>query len=303
MDFGRTKTNLDKIDFSLPADYAGNQEVLVNYFSEKQAAVYVGCPIWGVKEWLGKYYPASAKEKDFLFHYAQQFNTIELNTTHYRIPDAITVRKWKESVTDGFKFCPKIPQIISHDKRLVGAEAETEAFCEAMVGLGDKLGIAFLQLPPFFSATELPALENFLQKFSSQIPLAVEFRNEDFFNTKAAFNRAFEVLEKYKVSPVITDVAGRRDVLHQRLTTDTVLIRWVGETLHPTDYERLDMWIEKLTQWLKQGLKNIYFFVHQTENVTSADLITYLIPKLNERAGLALKPPKLQQVGVQGRLF
>ena len=303
MDFGKVKQDLNKVNFALPPDYPGNPAVLEKYKSQQPPQVYIGCPIWGVKEWLGTYYPAAAREKDFLHYYTRQFNTIELNTTHYRIPDAETVLKWKENAVPGFTFCPKFPQVISHDKRLKNALPETHAFCQSLALLKENLGVSFLQLPPYFSPAELPALEDFFKSLPPDFQLAVEFRNEEFFNMKSVFNKTFELLEKYSVSPVMTDVAGRRDVLHQRFTTDTVLIRWVGDILHPTDYQRLDAWTEKLADWLQQGLKQIYFFVHQVENITSADLIAYLIPRLNERTGLHLTPPKARPKAIQGTLF
>jgi uncharacterized protein YecE (DUF72 family) len=239
MDFGRIK-NLDDIDFTLPSDDEANKKVLEKYKSDNLPKVFVGCPIWGVKEWIGSYYPASAREKDFLLYYAKQFNTIELNTTHYRIPDPQTVRKWYANTGEGFKFCPKLPQEISHEKKLRNVAIETQIFCENIAGLKEKLGVCFLQLPPYFSPSEINYLEDFLKQFPTEIPLAIEFRHEDFFK-KSHFNKTFDLLEKYHINPVITDVAGRRDVLHQRFTTDTVLIRWVGDKLHPTDYQRVEI--------------------------------------------------------------
>ncbi|MBC8112108.1 MAG: DUF72 domain-containing protein, partial [Verrucomicrobia bacterium] len=236
------------------------------------------------------------------FHYAKQFNTIELNTTHYRIPDPQTVKKWYENADEGFKFCPKLPQEISHEKKLRNVMIETQIFCKNIAGLKEKLGVCFLQLPPYFSPAEINFLEDFLKLFPVEIPLAIEFRHEDFFK-KSHLNKTFDLLEKYHISPVITDVAGRRDVLHQRFTTDTVLIRWVGDKLHPTDYQRLDLWVEKLTGWLSAGLKNVYFFIHQIDNTTSADLVAYFITKLNQQANLNLKIPVVHQQAVQGKLF
>jgi hypothetical protein len=98
-------------------------------------------------------------------------------------------------------------------------------------------------------------------------------------------------------------VAGRRDVLHMRLTTPSAMIRFVGNNLHPTDYTRIDAWVERLKVWFANGLQQLYFFVHEPDNITSPELATYLIEKLNRVCGFNLKPPKMYIQPVQGELF
>src|SRR6187402_3161037 len=117
MDFGRVP-NIDTADFTFPKENAYNVNILPGFPSEEKG-VYVGCPIWSEKAWVGKVYPKGAKEKDYLKYYAEKFPSIELNATHYNIPDPDTVIRWRDLVPDGFKFCPKIPQTISHAKDLV----------------------------------------------------------------------------------------------------------------------------------------------------------------------------------------
>ena len=79
MEFGRVLENeLDGIDFSLPAEPAPNKKVLKGK-PAKNPKVYVGCAKWGRTEWVGKIYPLKTKEKDFLQHYVEHYNCIELN--------------------------------------------------------------------------------------------------------------------------------------------------------------------------------------------------------------------------------
>ncbi|MCU0436963.1 MAG: DUF72 domain-containing protein [Raineya sp.] len=300
MDFGKLK-DISNVDFSLPAESNENKRVL-SQKSDKVLEVYVGCPIWATKEWVGKIYPSNAQSKDYLKYYAQQFNSIELNTTHYRVPDTETIEKWKEDVTKDFKFSPKFPQPISHDKKLQGVGLMVKEFCDAIAGLEEHLGTSFLQLPPFFEFKDLHILELFLKSFPKEIPLAVEFRHASWFKNDA-FEKTAQILEKYQVSTVITDVAGRRDVLHQRITTDTLIIRFVGNTLHPTDYTRIDAWVEQLKNWFEQGLKTLYFFVHEPDNVLAPDLSVYFIQKLNNVCKLQLKIPQIKQKDIQIKLF
>ena len=85
MDFGKLE-NIDNVDFTLPFTHKFTTETLASTAPSSKMQVYVGPPIWANKEWVGKIYPSNAKDKDFLYHYTRQFNTIELNVTHYQIP-------------------------------------------------------------------------------------------------------------------------------------------------------------------------------------------------------------------------
>ena len=85
MEFGRvTENELHSVNFKLPAEPATNKNVLPG---EKfaNAKVYMGCAKWGRPEWVGKIYPPKTKEKDFLQHYVEHYNSIELNATHYKV--------------------------------------------------------------------------------------------------------------------------------------------------------------------------------------------------------------------------
>ena len=307
MDFGKLN-DISKINFSLPPDHLATLLTLKKHTQNAQLEVFVGCPVWSCEEWVGKWYPAKIQSKDYLKYYAQQFNTIELNTTHYRIPDANTIDKWRESTPSSFRFCPKILQTISHDQLLQNTESLLQAFCDSIWELENKLGICFLQLPPYFSPDKLHILEKFVQIFPKEIRLSIEFRHEGWFrleNGLLPFTLATEMLENYAISTVICDVSGRRDVLHQRLTTTTAVVRFVGNSLHITDYQRLDEWIERIALWKENGLEKLYFFMHEPDNVLSPDLVVYFIEKLNQRCALQLRKPMIYQntTFTQSKLF
>ena len=104
---------------------------------------------------------------------------------------------------------------------------------------------------------------------------------------------------------MITDVAGRRDVLHQRLTTNTVLIRFVGNNLHPTDYERIDDWVFKIKEWIDRGLSNVYFFTHEPDNILAPELAFYLFEQIQKNGFATTRGPdlNLNKGGEQISLF
>lgn len=282
MKFGRL-SDISEVDFTLPPDAPGSAAVFARLPLPESVNLYVGCTGWSMKEWVGKTYPAGAKTKDYLQYYGQQFNTIELNTTHYRIPTPETVRKWYADTPADFRFCPKIPQSISHRLHLGLEDANLRMFCEAIVELREKAGCCFMQMPPFFAPDRLPALELFLQNFPADIPLAVELRHAAWFEHGGAeFERAARILEKYHRTAVITDVAGRRDVLHQRVTNHTVMIRWNGNGLVPTDFTRLDAWLHRLREWTEQGISEIYLFTHEPDNVLAPEAVDYTVRRARE---------------------
>ena len=302
MDFGKLQ-DIAHVDFTLPSDHPDTQSLLIRSKQDKKPEVYIGLPVWVNKSWVGSIYPATMREKDSLLWYAKQFNTIELNSTHYHIPGPTTIERWRNSVPQGFKFCPKFPQLISHEHALRTTQSITATFCEAIAGLEDNLGSSFLQLPPYFGPHQLPDLEEFIKFIPETIPIAVELRHPDWFVDNVASLELFDVLEKYRVGTVSTDVAGRRDVLHMRLTTPSAMIRFVGNGLHPTDYKRIDDWVKRLKTWFDDGLQQLYFFVHEPDNTFAPDLAIYLIEQLNKVCGLDLKVPKKFVQPVQGELF
>lgn len=299
MDFGKLP-NVDNVDFNLPED---------RFLSEKKNIAqsvqwYVGLPIWNQPAWVGKIYTYDAKEGDFLRQYAAQFSTIELNVTHYQIPSEKTVQRWKESVPNHFRFCPKFPQQISHELQLVGAEEQTSLFVQRIQGLGDNLGTCFLQLPPVFGPNRLPILVNYLDKLPKDFSVSVEFRHPDWFKSQEKWEEVCRILQERCVGLVLSDVAGRRDVLHMSLTNDVCMIRFVGNELHPTDYERALAWIgTKLTNWTLSTVNKVFLFIHCGENERAPELADFWISELNQRLDAGLQPIQWKPKVTQYKLF
>jgi uncharacterized protein YecE (DUF72 family) len=302
MDFGKLK-DISKVDFSLPPDNPLTIQTLSLSPRTNTPNIYFGLPVWTNKEWIGKIYPSNVKEKDILSHYCQQFNTIELNVTHYQIPTQETIQRWKDAANEGFKFCPKFPQIISHDRQLVGCEALTIEFCDAVLGLDEHLGMTFLQLSPNFNPRQIKFLEKYLQSLPKDFPISVEFRHQDWFRDKNIWANTCSMLAEMKVGTVITDVSGRRDVSHNTLTTPNLTLRFVGNGRHQTDYSRIDAWCSRLITWLEMGLENAYIFVHCDENTFAPELTKYWIQKLNALGNLQIKEPRIISQMIQGSLF
>ncbi|GAB3540241.1 DUF72 domain-containing protein [Spirosoma fluminis] len=308
MEFGKIH-NLDAINLNLPPGHAFNARIWANVEPTTRPGVFIGGPIWANKDYVGKVYPSNARERDFLHYYTRQFNTIELNTTHYQIPTLGMIEKWKTEATPGFTYCPKFPQVISHERQLVATESLTEEFVNAILSLEEHLGMSFLQLPPSFSPEKWPVLEAYLKMLPDELDVAVEFRHPDWFSKTTrdggpVWQQTLERLNTLHRHVVITDVAGRRDVLHMGLSSPVLTLRFIANDGHPTDYSRTDAWIQRLKTWFEKGLQTAYLFIHGgAENDTAPELILYWVKELNKHCGLNLREPVLQPKVVQGSLF
>src|SRR5690606_30293902 len=110
------------------------------------------------------------------------------------------------------------------------------------------------------------------------------------------------LLEELGMSNIIVDTAGRRDMVHMRLTSPEAFVRYVGAN-HVSDKSRLDDWVKRIAIWQKEGLQKLYFFVHQNIEVESPLLASYFIEQLNEQLGLSLQVPSKQEETIQKTLF
>jgi uncharacterized protein YecE (DUF72 family) len=258
----------------------------------KSPKIYMGCAKWGRPEWVGKIYPPKTKEKDFLEHYVQHYNSIELNATHYKIYDEAMIKKWSDKAGNkDFKFCPKMYKGVTHFGRLTGKEFISDEFLKGISAFGKHLGPIFIQVSESFSPKRKDELFDYLETLPKDLEFFVEVRHPEWFSDKKISEDYFSSLKKLKMGAVITDAAGRRDCAHMHLTMPKTFIRYVGNSLHPTDYTRIDDWVKRIKLWLDHGLKDLYFFMHMHNEATSPELTIYLADRLNAVCGLKLQKP------------
>lgn len=289
MQFGKV-ADPGAVDFTLPKDAPETTTLLKAHQSDGPFEVYVGCAKWNRTDLKG-FYPKGTKDE--LTYYGTQFNSIELNATFYGMPDWKQVETWKNKTPDGFKFFPKLTNTISHFKRLIDVKQPVEEFCNAISAFDEKLGMAFLQLHDNFKPKDFDRLKGVLEDFPKGIPLGVEVRNEEWFTNKEIGKAYGDLLEKLEMANIIVDTAGRRDMLHMRLTGPVAFVRYVGAN-HPTDKDRLDDWMVRIKKWRKEGLQKLYFFVHQNVELESPLLATHFIEQLNKAFKLSLTLPAKQ---------
>lgn len=302
MDFGYLP-QVGEVDFSLPQDNSITASTLAAG-RRGSLTCYVGLPILADSGYMGSLYPPGTKPRDFLRLYSQRFNAIEFNTTHYGIPKTDTVSQWRNSVPDTFRFCPKIPQSVSHVSDLRTAYIDRDRFLEVILGLGPCLGPMFIQFPPALDPSRLDELMGFLENWPKAFPLVVELRDEGWFHsTSQPFAELLHLMQNQGIGMVLTDVAGRRDVLHMALPTSVAFIRFNGYSLHASDYSRTNSWIARLRTWQHLGLKEAYFFHHQHTPALSLQMVSYMAERWNKGGVPEIKVPRLTRPDAQQSLF
>ena len=279
------------IDFTLPKDHNRTQEILKQNKTGLET-IFVGCAKWNKTDLKG-FYPKGTKDE--LTYYATQFNSIELNATFYGMPTPEQVTTWKNKTGANFKFFPKITNTVSHFRRLLNIDDVVTNFATSILNFDEKLGMVFLQLHDNFKPKDFERLEKFVKNWPQEIPLAIELRNAEWFSDETILDKTCQLFEDHHITNIIVDTAGRRDMLHMRLTTTSAFIRYVGANAE-SDYQRLEDWVERLKTWKTEGLKNIYFFVHQNLEKASPLLSAYFIEKLNKEIGSNLTIPVMAEI-------
>ncbi|MGY0037610.1 DUF72 domain-containing protein [Pedobacter sp. NJ-S-72] len=220
------------------------------------------------------------------------------------MPSVESVRKWRKQASDNaageFLFCPKFPKTISHDQRLKGAEHATAEYFKAIAEFGDTLGPCFLQLSENFGVKNLIVLEDYLKSLPKGPKVFVELRHEQWFSDPVIRQQVFELFTATNKGAVITDVSGRRDLVHMEVTIQEVFIRFIGNghAHKKSDFARIDEWGARLKLWQEKGLKKIYFFLHQRDELDTPLLATHAIKVFNEQLG-----GDLPEISFQPRLF
>jgi uncharacterized protein YecE (DUF72 family) len=292
MEFGRVPGDeLNKVDFSLPNEPGENKKILKGK-PVKDAKVYLGCAKWGRPEWVGKIYPPKTKEKDFLKHYVEHYNSIELNATKYKIYGEKGIRNWAVKAKGrDFKFCPKMYQGVTPGSKLNRKNFITNEFFRGIIAFEEHLGPIFVQVSDTFSPKRKEELFTYLASLPKDLQFFLEVRHPAWFAKEKEREDMFSFLREHNMGAVITDTAGRRDCAHMRLTIPKAFIRYAGNSLHPSDFTRTDVWVNRMKYWLDNGLQELYFFMHMHDEATSPELTVYLSDKMNKECRLNLIKP------------
>lgn len=217
---------------------------------------------WSYTFWKDNFYPADLKSHDFLSYYSKQFDTVEVDSTFYRIPQTQTVVEWKKQTTEEFTFALKFPQIITHVKMLKDCQDETNAFIERVDQLQEKLGPLLLQLPPTFKLEQLPTLDEFLSKLPKKQRYAVEIRNKSLL-----VPHFFSILRKNKVAhawiespkmPFTNEMTT--NFAYARLEGDRKTVSGIIGRIEIDRSATTKMWTERIRGLVDEGIDVFLYF-------------------------------------------
>lgn len=277
------------------------------------AQLYVGCPIWSFKGWVGNFYPEKTKASEYLREYGRRLNANEGNTTFYAVPAQTTLEQWAAATPETFRFCFKVPKAISHSGALADHAPAAQEFVRFMSQLGPRLGPMFLQLPPSYSPAKILDLTAFLDAWPHSMRLGVEVRHPGWFEPSSN-QQLNQVLSERRMARVVIDtrpirsldgdsilqgsvyqtlLAARRNkpnlpVLPER-TTDFLFVRYIGHPQMQINEQLLDEWAGYLATQMEQGAEP-YVICHSPENLTAPWLCRELHARVARRVKMAPLP-------------
>lgn len=210
-------------------------------------------------------FPLEYQKTSRLTYYASIFNTIEINSSFYRIPMNRTVQRWAASVDNDFKFTYKLFKEITHVKDLNFDLSHLERFIYILQDTGSGKGCLLVQFPPSLGAGNIFQLENILKHIKLYDPdrswnVAVEFRNKSWYNIDV-----YDLLQYYKSTIVIHDIPASATPL-TNFSSDFIYVRFHG----PTGNYRgsytdafLSEYSEYVMEWVRDG-KTVFLYFNNT---------------------------------------
>ena len=261
--------------------------------------IFLGCPVWGRKDWVGELFRPGTPQAHYLDEYAKVFNAVEGNTTFYATPAPEIVSRWGEQVPPQFRFCFKLPRTVTHDRQLTHARREAEGFLARMAPLHERLGPFMIQLPPHFGPDKLPVLEDFLGALPGGLSYAVEVRHPDLYEGSAC-DELDAVLREQGVDRVVLDTRGLharppdtpedaaaqakkpKVPLHAVVTGRHPLVRFIGDPDPAANEGLLWGWAKRIADWLAEG-RTPYVFIHSPNDFFAPRLARQLMTMLSAR--------------------
>lgn len=238
-------------------------------------SVYIGTSGWGYDSWKDDFYQDVPRDR-WLEHCVDQFNSLEINATFYRLQEEATLDKWRRATSPTFRFSIKGHRYITHNKSLKDPKEPVVRSRDNARPLQDKLGAVVWQLPEQLHR-DLDRLEEFAAVLSSSwsgVDHAIEFRHRSWFDESVA-----ACLREHNHAVCISDAADWP--LWDEITADFVYLRFHGHTrTYASSYSSglLDKWAERIRSWAGDGARVYAYFDNDSEGAAPWDAL-----KLAER--------------------
>jgi uncharacterized protein YecE (DUF72 family) len=170
--------------------------------SAKSSRVHIGCSGWIYPHWRGRFYPEKLPVKRWFAHYAESFDTVEINNSFYRLPRPETFDAWREQAPPGFCYAVKANRFLTQAKKLKDCEEPIARMMAPFRHLGDHLGPILYQLPPRFRVN-VDRLEGFLRLIPKDVINVFEFRDKSWY-----VEAVLALLDRYGASFCVHDMPG-----------------------------------------------------------------------------------------------
>lgn len=223
------------------------------------AQLFIGTSGWSYDGWMGDFYPPGTPKEGLLAHYVQQFRTVEINATYYRMPRVSVIKEWHDHAPPGFLFSVKGHRQVTHYKKLKDVDESASKHINRVKGLGEHLGPMLWQLPPNLHA-DWARLDSFLEKLPDEYRHAVEFRNETWLNEEI-----FGVMRRHNATQVW--ISSHEMPVNYTTTADFVYIRFHGIGGPKYDYRKKELqpWADEMRKALDQGRDVFAYFNNDVE--------------------------------------
>lgn len=210
-------------------------------------------------------YPPEYRDKSRLTYYSSLFNSIEINSSFYKVPQAATVKKWAETVPEDFKFTFKLWQEVTHAKGFAYSQEDILRFMAAIEPAGAKKGCLLLQFPPSLTIEQFSGVEQILDILQGITPnhgwkVALEFRHSSWY-----IGEVYELADEYDCSIVLHDIPKSRNGEVNK-KADFVYLRFHGPA---GDYRGgysdndLNRYARSINEWIKGG-RDVYVYFNNT---------------------------------------
>ena len=240
--------------------------------------LHIGTMGWSYNFWKGGFYPEDLTSSEFLTYYSKTLNTVEADSTFYRIPREQTMLEWKKQTPSGFLFSLKFPQKITHIKMLRNAEEETRIFLNRVELLDEKLGPLLLQLSPNFKDDGFIVLSEFLRNLPNGCRYVVEVRNNSMLCPEL-----YALLRENNISLAWVDRGFPYETAER--TGDFIYIRWEGDRkkvsglLGKVEVDKttdIEAWAKYLKQLVVKGTEVHGYFSKYYSGLPTADAEQFL---------------------------
>jgi uncharacterized protein YecE (DUF72 family) len=252
----------------------------------------VGCSGWNYKSWRGPFYPPELPASRWLPYYASHFETVEINNTFYRLPEAATFAGWRAQTDEHFVMAVKGSRFLTHMKRLRHPEEPLQRLFSRASALGSRFGPVLYQLPPNFRR-DLDRLGAFLQALPKtwdrrRMRHAIEFRDRSWY-----VGEVFQLLERHDVALCLHD--KRDSPITKPFVGPFAYVRFhgtSGEYRGSYSVRQLDKWAHGLAEQSQDGRPVFAYFNNDPDAVATSNAATLnaaihrvlgITPKRNER--------------------